>query len=112
MKISISGILLSFVGGYAALFVGMIPPILLFPHALRSVPVLLYVIALAVCASLFQGYLLARIAGPEKFPLSAIICAGINSAISFSSNGFLGACLTFAVSLMLLYFGRSFLKSS
>lgn len=111
MKISISGILLSFVGGYAALLVGMIPAVLLAPHALSAVPVLLYVIALAISASLFQGYLLARIAGPEKFPLSAIICACLHSAAAFSSHGILGGCAMFAISMTLLYLGGR-LKSS
>ena len=109
MKISIKGVVVSLLGVYAVVIVGIIPVIILFPHALRSPLVMIYLIILCIGASILQGVFLAKLAGPEKFAGSALVCAGISALMSIS-QGIVAGVGAFVVGLVLLWIGRTLAK--
>lgn len=108
MNISIKGILLS------SLVAGLLALVLILPVALLSdsptpPPLFMaYGYIVGAVVSLFQGFLLMKITGQEKFPASAVCCAALSGFYTARAQGVFAGVVMFAATVALLFVGKLF----
>ena len=110
MKLSIKGILLSSLATFGVGLLLILPLFLLFPQAMRAgkppalVAILLLLLALFLDA--FNGYVLARIATPDRFIGSALFLSALFGLMNIR-KGVLWVLGSFVVAFLLMSLGRA-----